>query len=67
MLNGHFTNPIYITFIFFNSYDTDTEEYDLLIKKITTGDNAPINRVYKPEFVTLAPPLLNCQDEVRIY
>lgn len=25
-----------------------------------------MSRVYKPEFVTLAPPLMNCQDEVKI-
>ncbi|XP_066142652.1 CCR4-NOT transcription complex subunit 11 [Euwallacea fornicatus] len=35
-----------------------------IVSKLATGENAPINRVYKPEFVTLAPPLLNCQDEL---
>lgn len=37
-----------------------------IVAKLATGDDAPINKVYKPEFVTLAPPLLNCQDEVFI-
>ncbi|XP_050300781.1 CCR4-NOT transcription complex subunit 11 isoform X2 [Anthonomus grandis grandis] len=32
--------------------------------KLATGENAPVNQVYKPEFVTLAPPLLNCKDEL---
>ncbi|CAH0550764.1 unnamed protein product [Brassicogethes aeneus] len=47
-----------------NSYITDTTQTDLLIKKIVTGEEAPINKIYKPEFVTLAPPLLNCDDEL---
>ncbi|XP_044747245.1 CCR4-NOT transcription complex subunit 11 isoform X2 [Coccinella septempunctata] len=34
-----------------------------LIKMLASGEDAPINKVYKPEFVSLAPPLLNCQDE----
>lgn len=46
------------------SYAEEASESDEVIKKLVTGENAPINRVYKPEFVTLAPPLLNCQDEV---
>ncbi|KAK9874103.1 hypothetical protein WA026_002457 [Henosepilachna vigintioctopunctata] len=33
------------------------------IKELAAGEDAPINKVYKPEFVTLAPPLLTCQDE----
>lgn len=47
------------------SYSTETEENEIIIKKIATGDNAYINKVYKPEFITLAPPLLNTQDEVN--
>ncbi|CAH1991513.1 unnamed protein product [Acanthoscelides obtectus] len=47
-----------------NSYTTDAGSDDALIKKLATGDDAPMNKVYKPEFVTLAPPLLNCQDEL---
>ncbi|XP_049816950.1 CCR4-NOT transcription complex subunit 11 [Aethina tumida] len=47
-----------------NSYATESTPTDLLIKKIATGDNAPINKIYKPEFVTLAPPLLNHDDEL---
>ncbi|KAJ8978713.1 hypothetical protein NQ317_015961 [Molorchus minor] len=46
-----------------NSYTIDTQKDDAIVKKLVIGDNAPVNRVYKPEFVTLAPPLLNCQDE----
>ncbi|KAJ8948131.1 hypothetical protein NQ318_008484 [Aromia moschata] len=46
-----------------NSYTSDIQKDDVIVKKLITGDNAPVNRVYKPEFVTLAPPLLNCQDE----
>ncbi|XP_030762670.1 CCR4-NOT transcription complex subunit 11-like isoform X1 [Sitophilus oryzae] len=42
-----------------------TEELNRnLVKQLATGENAPVSRVYKPEFVTLAPPLLNCQDEL---
>ncbi|KAJ8930614.1 hypothetical protein NQ314_016527 [Rhamnusium bicolor] len=40
-----------------------TQKDDITVKKLVASDNAPVNRVYKPEFVTLAPPLLNCQDE----
>ncbi|CAG9837782.1 unnamed protein product [Diabrotica balteata] len=47
----------------YNSYTVDTTKDDTIIKKIVTSDNAPVNKVYKPEFVTLAPPLLNCKDE----
>ncbi|VEN39845.1 unnamed protein product [Callosobruchus maculatus] len=47
-----------------NSYTSDAEADDSIIKKLATGDDAPMNKVYKPEFVTLAPPLLNCQDEL---
>lgn len=50
--------------IFLSSYATESTPTDLLIKKIATGDNAPLNKIYKPEFVTLAPPLLNHDDEV---
>lgn len=46
------------------SYDTIEDDKIDVIKKLTTGENAPINCVYKPEFVTLTPPLLSCQDEV---
>lgn len=53
--------------VFFYSYANETTEKEEVIKKLVTGDNAPVNKVYKPEFVTLAPPLLNCQDEVSIY
>ncbi|KAL1493575.1 hypothetical protein ABEB36_009276 [Hypothenemus hampei] len=35
-----------------------------IVNKLAAGENAPINKVYKPELVTLAPPLLNCQDEL---
>jgi hypothetical protein len=47
-----------------NSYTADTQEYEALVKKIATGENAYINKVYRPEFVTLAPPLLDSQDEM---
>lgn len=48
----------------FCSYSTDVVENSDVVKKLACGENAPINKVYKPEFVTLAPPLLNCEDEV---
>ncbi|KAF7281405.1 hypothetical protein GWI33_004787 [Rhynchophorus ferrugineus] len=35
-----------------------------IVKALATGDNAAMNKIYSPEFVTLAPPLLNCQDEL---
>lgn len=54
------------TSVCFYSYANETTDKEEVIKKLVTGDNAPINKVYKPEFVTLAPPLLNCQDEVSI-
>lgn len=46
-----------------NSYTSDSQKDDLVVKKLVTAENAPVNRVYKPEFVMLSPPLLNCQDE----
>lgn len=46
------------------SYSDNTTTNDVIVKKLVTGDDPPINKVYKPEFVTLAPPLMNCQDEV---
>ncbi|XP_023028985.2 CCR4-NOT transcription complex subunit 11 [Leptinotarsa decemlineata] len=46
-----------------NSYSLEAMKDDAIVKKLVTGDNPPVNRVYKPEFVTLAPPLMNCQDE----
>nr|XP_022913843.1 CCR4-NOT transcription complex subunit 11 [Onthophagus taurus] len=47
-----------------NYYEIEADKKDDCVQKLTVGDNAPLNRVYKPEFVTLAPPLLNCQDEM---
>ncbi|XP_056648630.1 CCR4-NOT transcription complex subunit 11 [Diorhabda sublineata] len=47
-----------------NCYTSDSPKDDVIVKKLATSDNAAINKVYKPEFVTLAPPLLNCQDEL---
>lgn len=49
---------------FYFSYSDDAPKNDFIVKKLVTGDDAPVNKVYKPEFVTLAPPLMNCQDEV---
>lgn len=49
---------------FYFSYSENTSKPDIVVKKLVTGDNPPVNKVYKPEFVTLAPPLMNCQDEV---
>lgn len=49
-----------------NTYETETEDKVEVIKKLATGEDPPINKVYKPEFVTLAPPLLSCSDEVNI-
>ncbi|XP_060536210.1 CCR4-NOT transcription complex subunit 11 isoform X2 [Cylas formicarius] len=46
-----------------NNYTEDSETLADVVKQLATGENAPINKVYKPEFVTLAPPLHNCQDE----
>ncbi|KAG5875789.1 hypothetical protein JTB14_023537 [Gonioctena quinquepunctata] len=46
-----------------NTYSAEVSKDDALVKKLVTGDDPPVNRVYKPEFVTLAPPLMNCQDE----
>lgn len=43
--------------------DSNTTFDKNLIKLLASGDNAPINKVYMPEFVSLAPPLSNCQDE----
>ncbi|XP_017781648.1 PREDICTED: CCR4-NOT transcription complex subunit 11 [Nicrophorus vespilloides] len=39
------------------------DDLETTIKTLSCGDGAAMNKVYKPEFVTLAPPLLNCQDE----
>lgn len=46
-----------------NCYTSDSPKDDVIVHKLASSDNAAINKVYKPEFVTLAPPLLNCQDE----
>lgn len=46
-----------------NSYSTDIVKDETIIKKLVTVDDPPLTKVYKPEFITLAPPLLNCQDE----
>ncbi|KAL3286814.1 hypothetical protein HHI36_001306 [Cryptolaemus montrouzieri] len=46
-----------------NTSAPDNSKLMNIVKELTTGDDAPVNKVYKPEFVTLAPPLLNCQDE----
>ncbi|XP_018572013.2 CCR4-NOT transcription complex subunit 11 [Anoplophora glabripennis] len=48
-----------------NSYSQNFGTDDIIIKKLASGDNAPVNKIYKPEFVTLAPPLLNCEDEPK--
>lgn len=50
--------------VFFFSYSDNSSKTDTIVKKLVTGDEAPVNKVYMPEFVTLAPPLMNCQDEV---
>ncbi|CAH1175759.1 unnamed protein product [Phaedon cochleariae] len=47
-----------------NNYTSDAVKDSDIIKKLVIGENPPMSRVYKPEFVTLAPPLLNCQDEL---
>ncbi|KAJ3650244.1 hypothetical protein Zmor_021942 [Zophobas morio] len=47
-----------------NNYSVDTLEYEVLVKKIASGENAYMNKVYRPEFVILAPPLLDTQDEL---
>lgn len=44
-----------------NSYATEPDNKSEVIESLLTTDN--LYRVYKPEFVTLAPPLLNCPDE----
>ncbi|GJQ65941.1 hypothetical protein Trydic_g4039 [Trypoxylus dichotomus] len=46
-----------------NSYEGVVDDKEDIVKNIISGENSPITRVYKPEFVTLAPPLMNCQDE----
>lgn len=51
-------------YIFIFSYNTEVTPNEEIVRKLTTGENPPVNRVYKPEFVTLAPPILYCQDEV---
>lgn len=43
---------------------TKSEDNKDIIIDLVAGGNPPINRIYKPEFACLAPPLLNCQDEV---
>lgn len=53
------STPITNTNLYLNEEDNKKE----ILKKIVTGDDAPMNKVYKPEFLTLAPPLLNCLDE----
>lgn len=59
-------SPIFFLLIilFYYSYSENTSKPDAVVKKLVTGDDPPVNKVYKPEFVTLAPPLMNCQDEV---
>ncbi|XP_044265183.1 CCR4-NOT transcription complex subunit 11 [Tribolium madens] len=47
-----------------NNYVSQEGDYTSLVKSIASGDSAPINKVYKPEFVTLAPPLLDTEDEM---
>lgn len=37
---------------------------DEVVTALLSGDNAPLQKNYKPEFVTLAPPLHNCEDEL---
>ncbi|KAK4885216.1 hypothetical protein RN001_001487 [Aquatica leii] len=44
-----------------NSYAIETDKKDDYIQKLLTTDS--LYRIYQPEFVTLAPPLLNCKDE----
>lgn len=46
-----------------NNYAPKEDHTNALIKSLMCGNDAPVNKVYKPEFVTLAPPLYNCQDE----
>lgn len=55
---------VVLLLIFFCSYEDCIDDKQDIAKKLVTGENSPMNRVYKPEFVTLAPPLMNCQDEV---
>lgn len=44
-----------------NTYLVEPGKKDEVVKALLATDN--LFRVYKPEFVTLAPPLLNCEDE----
>ncbi|KAB0804306.1 hypothetical protein PPYR_01277 [Photinus pyralis] len=44
-----------------NSYANEPDKKEEFVQQILTSDN--LYRVYKPEFVTLAPPLLNSKDE----
>ncbi|KAF5303630.1 hypothetical protein FQA39_LY09877 [Lamprigera yunnana] len=44
-----------------NSYVVESDKKDEFAEKLLTTDN--LYRTYKPEFVTLAPPILNCKDE----
>lgn len=44
-----------------NSYENAPDKKEEFIQKLLTSDN--LYRIYKPEFVTLAPPLLNSKDE----
>ena len=53
-----------LTYDVYFSYSADTLEYEVLVKKIASGENAYMNKVYRPEFVILAPPLLDTQVEV---
>ncbi|KAI4467936.1 hypothetical protein MML48_2g00007961 [Holotrichia oblita] len=46
-----------------NGYEGIIDDRQDIAKRLVAGDNPPMSRVYKPEFVTLAPPLMNCQDE----
>ncbi|KAK9751765.1 CCR4-NOT transcription complex subunit 11 [Popillia japonica] len=46
-----------------NGYEGIIDDRQDIAKRLVTGENPPMSRVYKPEFVTLAPPLMNCQDE----
>lgn len=44
-----------------NTYSIEPNKKDEVVKMLLTTEN--LFKVCKPEFVTLAPPLLNCQDE----
>lgn len=55
----------FIDMFLFVSYENVVDDRQDVAKKLVAGENPPMCRVYKPEFVTLSPPLMNCQDEVR--